>query len=125
MYQKLIIVGNLGRDPELRYLADGTAVTSMSVATSTYAGADKPPVTSWFRVSVWGKRAETVNEYLKRGNRVMVEGTLQTDPETGGPRTYNKSDGTVGASYEVRADNVVFLTSRVEADAENRDAAPF
>ena len=112
MYQKLIIVGNLGNDPEMRYLPNGTAVTSFSVATSRRAG-DKDE-TTWFRVSVWGKQAETSNQYLAKGRKVLVEGRLVPDLDTGGPKTFTRRDGTVGTSFEVSAENVKFLSGREE-----------
>lgn len=118
MYQKIIIVGNLGRDPEMRYMADGTAVTNLSVATSRrwtdQNSGEQRELTTWFRVSVWGRQAETVNQYLSKGRRVLVEGRLETDPQTGGPRLFTRQDGTVGASYEIRAFLVRFLGGRDE-----------
>lgn len=113
MYQKIIIVGNLGRDPEMRYMPDGTAVTNLSVATNrrwTDRNSGEPrEETTWFRVSVWGRQAEAVNQYLSKGSGVLVEGRLETDPDTGGPRLFTRQDGTVGASYEIRAFQVRFL----------------
>jgi single-strand DNA-binding protein len=115
MHQNLIIVGNLGRDPELRYLAGGEAVCNLSVATNRkwndrQTGEPQEEV-CWFRVSVWGKQAEAVNEYLTKGRQVLVEGRLRPDPETGGPRVYFRQDGTAGASFEVVAQTVRFLGS--------------
>jgi single-strand DNA-binding protein len=122
MYQKIIIVGNLGRDPEMRYLPDGTAVTSFSVATNrrwTDKATGQPvDETTWFRISVWGRQAETANEYLSKGRRVLVEGQITPDRNTGGPRLWTGQDGTVRASFEVRADNVRFLGGRDEGDYE-------
>ncbi|MDX1663694.1 MAG: single-stranded DNA-binding protein [Candidatus Promineifilaceae bacterium] len=116
MYQKLTIVGNLGRDPEMRYLPDGTAVTNMNIATnrrwSDPRSGEQREETIWFRVSVWGRQAETVNQYLSKGRQVLVEGRLEGDPETGGPRLYTRQDGSVGASFEMRAFRVVFLSGR-------------
>ena len=81
MYQKLIIIGNLGRDPEMRYTPDGNPVTSFTVATSRkYKDTDE---TTWFRISVWGKQAENCNQYLRKGSRVFVEGRLIPDLQTG------------------------------------------
>ena len=118
MYQKVILVGNLGRDPEMRYMPDGTAVTNFSMATSfgwTDRSTGEPKdTTTWFRVSVWGRQAESVNEYLSKGRRVLVEGRLVGDPETGAPRLFTRQDGTVGASFEVRANTVRFLGGRDE-----------
>ena len=120
MYQKITIVGNLGRDPEMRYMPDGTAVTSFSVATSN-GWTDKAtgqPVkeTTWFRISVWGRQAETANQYLSRGKKVLVEGRIKPDPNTGSPRVFTRQDGTVGSSYEITASTVRFLSSRGEDD---------
>lgn len=132
MYQKIIIVGNLGRDPEMRYMPDGTAVTNFSVATSRrWSGQDGQPrdETTWFRVEVWRRQAETVNQYLSKGSKVLVEGRIKPDPETGGPRLWNRQDGSVGASFEVVADAVRFLSSRGEEGGysggdDEYDAAP-
>ena len=113
MYQIIILTGNLGSDPEMRYMADGTAVTNFSMATNRkWTGNDgqlKEEVT-WFRVSVWGRQAESVNQYLSKGRQVMVEGRLKPDPETGGPRLWTTQDGTVRASFEVTANDVKFLS---------------
>ncbi len=114
MYQKLIIAGHLGKDPEMRYAPNGDAVTSMNVATnSKYTDKNGQPVkeTTWFRVSVWGKQAETCNQYLKKGSSVIVEGRLQADKTTGGPKIFQRQDGTSGASFEVTANSVRFLSS--------------
>ena len=124
MYQKLIVVGNLGRDPEMRYMPDGTAVTSFSMATNrrwTNSQTGQPvDETTWFRVSVWGRQAEAVNQYLSKGRQVLVEGRLTPDPETGGPRLWTGQDGSVRASFELRADSVQFLGGR-EASASFDD----
>ena len=122
MYQKIIVVGNLGRDPEMRYMPDGTAVTSFSVATSrrwTDRATGQPAEeTTWFRVSVWGRQAETANEYLSKGRKVLVEGQITPDRNTGGPRLWTAQDGTVRASFEIRADSVRFLSGRDEGGYE-------
>ncbi len=118
MYQKIIIVGNLGGDPEMRYMPDGTAVTSFSVATNrrwTDRATGQPvDETTWFRISVWGKRAEVANQYLTKGSKVLVEGRIKPDPATGGPRLWTRQDGTMAASFEVTADNFSFVGSRAE-----------
>ncbi|MBK8904441.1 MAG: single-stranded DNA-binding protein [Anaerolineaceae bacterium] len=115
MYQKLVIVGNLGGDPEMRYMPDGQAVTGFSVAcnrrwTDRATGQPQEEVT-WFRVSVWGAQAEAVNQYLRKGRQVLVEGRLRPEPSTGGPRLWTRNDGSVAASFEVVADRVQFLGS--------------
>lgn len=112
MYQKVIVVGNLGSDPELRYTQNGDAVTSFSVATNRkWTNSDGSPgeETTWFRVSVWGNQAEACNKYLSKGRQVMVEGRLTPDRETGGPRLWTAQDGSQRASFEIRAVTVQFL----------------
>jgi len=119
MYQKLVIVGNLGNDPEMRYTPSGQAVTNFNVATNRrYTSSDGNQVdeTTWFRVSTWGKQAEICNQYLKKGNKVLVEGRLNPDKESGGPRIWTRQDGTSAASYEITAEQVRFLTPKGESE---------
>ncbi|MBN2147179.1 MAG: single-stranded DNA-binding protein [Anaerolineales bacterium] len=114
-YHTIILVGNLGRDPEMRYTPSGQAVTNFSVAVSdnyTNSSGEKVDRTIWVRVSTWGRQAETCNQYLKKGRKVLVEGRLTVDPATGGPRVWTRQDGTPSASYEVSATTVRFLSSR-------------
>ena len=120
MYQKITIVGNLGRDPEMRYTPSGQAVTSFAVATNrSYTNSDGQRVkeTTWFRVSAWGKQAENCNNYLKKGSKVLVEGRIVPDTTTGGPRIFTRQDGTSGASFEITSSIVQFLDSRAESEA--------
>jgi single-strand DNA-binding protein len=117
MYHTIIIVGNLGRDPEMRYTPSGQAVTNFNVATNRqYTSSDGQQVkeTVWFRVSAWGKQAETCNQYLRQGSKVLVEGRLVADPASGGPRVYTRQDGSSGSSFEISASTVRFLSSRGE-----------
>ncbi len=114
MFQTIILIGNLGKEPEMRYTPSGQPVVSFSVATNrSYKGAEGQPVkeTTWFRVTAWGKQAETCNQYLRKGSKVLVEGRLTPDPDTGGPRIW-ESNGKMGASYEVTASTVRFLSGR-------------
>lgn len=125
MYQKITVVGYLGSDPEMRYMPDGTAVTNFNVATSR-GWTDKAtgqPVkeTTWFRISIWGRRAEAANQYLNRGSRVLIEGRIKPDPNTGGPRLWTRQDGTVGSSFEISADSFEFMSSRNEAGGGEYD----
>ncbi|MGB4676733.1 MAG: single-stranded DNA-binding protein [Aggregatilineales bacterium] len=106
MFQQCIIIGNLGRDPEMRFLGDGTPVTSFSVAVNRkWTGRDGNPgeKTWWFRVTCWGRLAETTNQYLRKGSPVMVIGEVDASayiPREGGePR----------ASLELTARDVRFL----------------
>jgi single-strand DNA-binding protein len=119
MFHTILIVGNVGRDPEMRYTPSGQAVTSFSVATNrqyTNNNGETIKETIWFRVSAWGKQAEICNQYLKKGSKVLVEGRLTPDKESGGPRVWTAQDGTPKASYEITAATVRFLSSRGEAD---------
>jgi single-strand DNA-binding protein len=116
MYQKMILVGNLGRDPEMRYTPGGQAVTNFSVATNrryTDSSGETRDETVWFRISAWGKQAETCNQYLKKGSRVLVEGRLNGD-ENGNPRMWTGQDGSPRASFEITSQNVRFLSGRDE-----------
>ena len=115
---KVIAVGYLGRDPEMRYLPSGTAVVNFSIATDrawTNAEGEKIKVTSWFRVSVFGKMAENCNQYLKKGSQVFIEGHLTSDPATGGPKIFTRQDGTMSSSYELFAETVNFLSKAPES----------
>ena len=117
-YQKLIIVGNLGRDPEMRYMPDGTPVTTLSIATNrrwNNSDGSQGEETTWFRVTCWRKTAEIAAQYLTKGRQVMIEGRLTPDKATGGPRIWTRQDGTAGASYEVTADRLVLLGGRGES----------
>lgn len=119
MYHTIFIVGNLGKDPEMRYVPTGQPVTSFSVAANesyTNGNGEKVKKVIWFRVSAWGKQAEICNQYLKKGSKVLIEGRLNADPTTGGPRTWTKQDGSTGTSFEVTAVTVRFLSSRGEAE---------
>jgi single-strand DNA-binding protein len=114
-FQTIILAGNLGRDPEMRYTPSGQAVTNLSVATNrqyTSNSGERVKETTWFRVSVWGKQAEACNQYLRKGSMVLVEGRLNQDPATGGPRIWTGQDGAPRASFEVTAQTVRFLSSR-------------
>jgi len=107
MYHKITIAGRLGTDPELRFLADGTPVCNFSVAVNQKRKGEE--TTIWYRISAWNKTAEIVNEYLSKGRAVLIEGQLRADEKTGGPRIYQKNDGTAGTSFELNATNVTFL----------------
>ncbi|HKZ55034.1 MAG TPA: single-stranded DNA-binding protein [Anaerolineales bacterium] len=129
MFHKIVLVGNLGRDPEMRYTPAGQAVTNLSVATNrtwTDSSGVSTKETVWFRVSVWGKQAEACHQYLKKGRQVLVEGRLTPD-ENGNPRMWKRQDGSPAASFEVNAQTVRFLGGRDEATAytsESGEAAP-
>ncbi|MBI2762857.1 MAG: single-stranded DNA-binding protein [Chloroflexi bacterium] len=106
---KIQIIGNLGRDPELRYTPNGRPVATFSVAvnqaTKNQQSGEWVEATDWFRVSVWGDRAERAAENLRKGSRVFVDGRFRT-------REYETSDGRKGMSLDVSADNVMGLDKR-------------
>ena len=105
MYQTTVVVGHLGKDPEMRYTPSGQAVTNFSVATSRkWTGTDGQvqEKTTWFKVTAWGKLAETCNQYLNKGKLVLVEGEVDASAWTG-------QDGTPRATLELTARNVQFL----------------
>jgi single-strand DNA-binding protein len=106
---KIQIIGNLGRDPELRYTPNGRPVATFSVAvnqaTKNQQTGEWIEATDWFRVSVWGDRAERSAENLRKGSRVFVDGRFRT-------REYETNDGRKGMSLDVSADNVISLDRR-------------
>jgi single-strand DNA-binding protein len=117
---KVLLIGNVGRDPEMRYLASGEAVTTFSLATNRrWTGQDGAPreETEWHQVVAWRRLAEQCNEYLSKGRKVYVEGRLQTrswdDPATGQKRYRT----------EVVADRMLLLDSRADRAAANGQAA--
>jgi len=118
MYQRTIVVGRLGRDPEMRYTQDGTPVTSFSVATDRKWNdreGNLQKETTWFRVSVWGRQAEPCNQYLSKGQMVLVDGRVTASAWKG-------ADGEPRSSLELRADRVVLLSSRGEAGPREEDS---
>ena len=102
---KIILIGNVGSDPEMRYTPNGKAVTSFRMATNyRYSGPDgeRREETEWFRVNVWGRQAESCNQFLSKGRRVYVEGRLRS-------RNWEGQDGQMRTSLEVSANRVIFL----------------
>lgn len=127
--QIIIITGNLGKDPEMRFTPSGQAVTSFSVAVNesyTNATGEKVKSTVWFRVSAWGNQAEACNTYLKKGALVQVQGKLTADKTTGGPKIWTAQDGKSGTSFEINAARVDFLggTRSAEQPGEAAQDAP-
>lgn len=107
-FNKIIIVGYLGRDPEMRFTPQGTAVCQFSVATTERRkdrNGEFQDHTTWFRVTVWDKRAETVSQYLSKGKQVYVEGRLRAEE-------YTDREGQKRLSLEVSATDIQFLGSR-------------
>ena len=118
---KVILVGNLGRDPETRYMPDGGAVTNVSIATTETwkdkSSGEKQEKTEWHRVAFFGKLAEIAGEYLKKGSQVYVEGRLQT-------RKWQDKDGQDKYTTEIIADRMQMLGSRQGMGGGERAAAP-
>lgn len=108
MYQRITIIGDIGRDPEMRYTPAGTAVTNFSVAVSKkyQKSGEWKTETLWFRVSVWGNMAEPAFRYLSKGSRVMVEGEMKA------PHVYKKNDESWDAQLEMTAATVKFLDKK-------------
>ncbi len=125
--QQLLITGNLGKDPEMRYTPSGKAVTSFSLADNrkfSAAEGQTKEETIWFRVQCWERLAEVVNEFLHKGSQVLVMGELIAD-EHGNPKIWTGQDGLAHASYEVRATRVEFLDRKsVEDERSATDESP-
>jgi len=128
-FNKITIVGYLGRDPELRYTPQGTALCKMSIATTEKrknVTGETEEHTTWFRVTAWGRQAELANEYLTKGRQVYVEGRLRLEE-------YTDREGQKRFSAEVSATEIQFLGQRTDtpgaSDAEavagaNQTTAP-
>jgi single-strand DNA-binding protein len=123
---KVILVGNLGRDAELRYTPGGAPVATLNLATTEVwndKAGQKQEKTEWHRVILWGKSAESLNEYLVKGKQIYVEGRLQT-------RQWDDKDGTKRYTTEVRGDRIVLLSGGpgggggAGGRAQSRGAAP-
>ncbi len=126
---KVILIGNLGRDPEVRYMPSGDAVANISIATTETwkdKNGEKQEKTEWHRVAMFGKTAEIAGEYLKKGSQVYIEGRLET-------RKWTDKEGQERYTTEIRADRMQMLGSRSggsermappEDDAPRAAAAP-
>ena len=113
-FNKIIIVGNLGRDPEMRYTPQGTPVCTFSMASNERRKdrtGEQQDITTWFRVTVWGKQAETVSKYLSKGRSVYVEGRLHVEEWT-------DKEGKPRHTLEVNASDVQFIDGGSSADRE-------
>lgn len=108
-FEQTIIIGNVGRDPEMRYLQSGASVTSFSVAVTTRwtdrNTNEKREKTNWYSVSCWNKLSEIANQYVKKGTQIMIQGTVSA-------RAYMGQDGEPRASLDLRAENFQLLGSR-------------
>ncbi|NNE97647.1 MAG: single-stranded DNA-binding protein [Pyrinomonadaceae bacterium] len=109
-FNKIIIVGNLGRDPELRYTPQGTAVCNFSMATNEKRrdkSGEMQDITTWFRITLWNRQAENASKYLQKGSSVYIEGRLKLDEWT-------DRDGNTRQTLDVTATDMQFLGSRQE-----------
>jgi single-strand DNA-binding protein len=120
---KVIIVGNLGRDPEIRYLPSGDAVCSIAVATTDTwkdkATGEKKEQVEWHRISAFAKLAEIMGQYLKKGSQVYIEGSLRT-------RKYTDKDGVEKYATDIRADTMQMLGGKPQGGSQpqQRQSAP-
>lgn len=108
MLNKMLVIGNVGRDPEMRYTPNGNAVTSFSLAVNRYytpAGGERQEETEWFDITAWNRLAETCNNYVTRGMKIYVEGRLRS-------RSWVGQDGQTRFRNEIVASTVQFLTPR-------------
>jgi single-strand DNA-binding protein len=123
---KIMIIGHLGRDPEMRYTPSGRPVTTFSVATNrtwTTSDGERRTETEWFNVVAWNKLAEICNQYLVKGQQVYIEGRLQT-------RRWEDANGTRHTSVEVVTNEMIMLGDRrsdedVPDDEPEEDEFPF
>src|SRR5687767_4971401 len=118
-FNKVIIVGNLGRDPELRYTAQGTPVCTFSLATNERRkdrNGEMQDHTTWFRITLWNRLAETASQYLQKGKQVYIEGRLRVEE-------YIDRDGKPRHSLEVFATDMHFIGTRGGEDTMQERAA--
>lgn len=114
---RLILIGNLTRDPELRSTRDGTPVCSFTVAVNRRKTADGQQEADFFRVNAWRQLAENCNRYLAKGRKVAVVGSVRVN-------TYTAQDGSTRASMDVNADEVEFLSPHTEEPKEHEKFIP-
>ena len=113
---KVILIGNLGRDAELRYTTGGHAVSTLNIATTeTWKDKDgeKQEKTEWHRIIVWGKAAEALNDYLVKGKQILVEGKLQT-------RKWDDKEGVTRYTTEIKSDRITLLGSGGKRDESDQ-----
>lgn len=120
-YNKTVIIGNAGKDAEMKYTPSGTAVTTFSVAVNegyTNKEGVKIEKVTWFRVTAWNKLAEVCNQYVTKGKQVLVEGTVDTHA------WIDANSGEARSSLELRADTVKFLGSKATGDEHSNPGSP-
>jgi single-strand DNA-binding protein len=118
-FNKITIVGNLGRDPELRYTPQGTPVCTFTMATNDRRkdkNGEMQDQTTWFRITLWNRQAETASQYLHKGKSVYIEGRLRVDE-------YTDRDGKSRYTLEVTATDMQFIGSRQDDQGQERAAS--
>jgi len=120
-FNKITIVGYLGRDPELRYTPQGTAVCNISIATTERRkeprSGESQDITTWFRVTLWGRQAEVANQYLSKGKQVYIEGRLRQEE-------YTDRDGAKRTSLVVNATDIQFLGTKADEPGDAYSSQP-
>lgn len=119
---KVILIGNVGRDPDVRYLDSGTAVATFSLATTDRAytlqnGTQVPERTEWHNIVIWNRLAQTVEKYVHKGDKLYIEGRIRS-------RSYDDQNGVKRTIVEIFAENMEMLTPRAVSGASNASAAP-
>jgi single-strand DNA-binding protein len=117
---RVMLIGNVGTDPEMRFTPNGSPVTSFRIATNrvfTTSDGERKQETEWFTVVAWRKLAESCNQFLTKGQRVYVEGSLRT-------RTWEGQDGQKRSRVEVIANRVLFLDKQAVAPLPSEEGAP-
>ena len=124
-YDKTVIVGKVGKDAEMRFLGSGTATTSFSVAVDRSYKKDGETIkrTIWYRANIFGKLAEICKD-VKKGETVLLEGSLDADWSTGSPKVYSKQDGSSGASFDIVVSEIKFLSPKAKQE-QAQDDNPF
>jgi len=124
---KVTFIGNIGRDPEMRYTPEGKAVCSYSVAVTLGSGDNKQ--TLWYRCSSWEKQAENDNKYLVKGSKVYIEGVPIPDKTTHNPKMYTNKEGVVVSTWDVTVKFIEYLskaeTTEEPAAEVEQDSIPF
>lgn len=116
-FNKIIVIGYLGRDPELRYTPDGTPVCNFTIATTERKkdrSGEFQDVTTWFRVNLWRRQAEVASQYLSKGKQVYIEGRLSQSE-------YQDRDGNTRTSLEINGTDIQFISPRGEESAGPRE----
>ena len=119
MLNKVILIGNLGRDPEVRYLPSGDAVANFSIATSENwkdRNGQRQERTEWHNISMFGRLAEIAGQYLKKGSKVYIEGRIQS-------RKYTGKDGIERTAYEIIGSEMKMLGGKAEGSSESANTA--